>query len=233
MGKYIWPCLPHHLSDDWNDHVSRGSLGGADVPCSYGTPLQAMAAGRVSIVSRTNTGSGGRYVRITSPDGDSVEYLHMSEIFVSVGDRLDQGEVFGKSGASAYGSDYGTGGPHVHVHGVHSTGIRFDVMPEVGLSGYASLDVTILQPEKEKIVKLINGKTNNADVEKGVPFRQATFLVSDGNYIVPLTPAEAAEWNKITEQDMGGLPDYEFAQIDALNGSIQRSKSAAPQPAGS
>lgn len=107
------------ISDNNADHVSRGSLGGTDFKDGYGTPVHAQLDGVVTIVDNSPDGSGGRYSRVTGNDGGgSVESLHQSSVTAYRGMPTDPETVIGVSGASAYGSNYGTGGPHIHNHGV-------------------------------------------------------------------------------------------------------------------
>lgn len=108
------------ISDNNADHVRRGSLGGTDFVDPYGTPVHAqLPGGVVTIVDNSPSGSGGRYSRVTGPDGDSVESLHQHAVTAVRGQRIaTEDDVIGVSGASAFGSNTGTGGPHIHNHGV-------------------------------------------------------------------------------------------------------------------
>lgn len=107
------------ISDNNAAHVARGSLGGTDFKDPYGTPVHAQLDGYVAIVDNSPEGSGGRYSRVTGNDGGgSVESLHQSSVMASRGQGTNPETVVGVSGASAYGSNYGTGGPHIHNHGV-------------------------------------------------------------------------------------------------------------------
>lgn len=109
-----------NISDNNADHVRRGSLGGTDFTDPYGTPVHAqLPGGVVTIVDNSPGGSGGRFSRVTGPDGDSVESLHQHSVTAYRGQRINtEDDVIGVSGASAYNSNYGTGGPHIHNHGV-------------------------------------------------------------------------------------------------------------------
>jgi hypothetical protein len=119
-----------NISDNYQDHLDRGSQGGDDLTDRYGTLVRAQLDGcYVSIVDNSPDGSGGRYIRLTGPDGDSVESLHQSSVTAARGSWWDAEGVVGRSGASAFGSDYGTGGPHIHNHGVHANGVRFNLEP--------------------------------------------------------------------------------------------------------
>lgn len=124
------PGTTTNISDDYDDHLDRGSLGGDDLTDSYGTVVHAqLDSARVTIVDNSPDGSGGRYSRVTGPDGDSVESLHQASITAIRGALVDAEDPIGRSGASAYGSNYGTGGPHIHNHGVRANGARFNLEP--------------------------------------------------------------------------------------------------------
>jgi hypothetical protein len=124
------PGATTRISDNWADHRARGSLGGTDFVDSYGTPVHAaLDAAYVSIVDNSPDGSGGRVCRVTGPDGDSVERLHHHAVTAYRGQRVNAEDVVGISGASAYGSNYGTGGPHIHEHGISAGGVRFNLEP--------------------------------------------------------------------------------------------------------
>ena len=119
-----------NISDNYATHLNRGSLGGDDLTDPYGTPVHAqLDNATVTIVDNSPDGSGGRYSRVTGPDGDSVESLHQAGITAGRGQRVNADTVIGMSGASAYGSNYGTGGPHIHNHGVRANGVRFNLEP--------------------------------------------------------------------------------------------------------
>lgn len=116
MSGYLPPC-DARISDTWNGHRNRPTPStepGTDYGCAYGTELAAAGAGRVIDVKTSNTGATGRYVTIDLDDGRRVRYLHLSSISVSVGQRVTRGQIFARSGASGFGSDWGYGA-HVHV----------------------------------------------------------------------------------------------------------------------
>jgi hypothetical protein len=79
----------------------------------YGSPLYAVGNGVIVDKKTTNSNATGRYVTIDLDDGRRTRSLHLSEIWVNVGDRVSRGQQIGKTGASGYGSDWGYG---AHVH---------------------------------------------------------------------------------------------------------------------
>lgn len=119
MG-YAVPTNTREISCSWQCHRDRkppstepgtdyaGPNGGG-----YGAPLYAAGAGTVVDLKHSNTGATGRYVTIDLDDGRRTRSLHLSEIWVSVGQRVSRGQQIGKTGASANGNNWGVG---AHVH---------------------------------------------------------------------------------------------------------------------
>ncbi|MFD6699676.1 MULTISPECIES: peptidoglycan-binding protein [unclassified Microbacterium] len=113
MG-YLTPAdVP--ISENWFDHRARGSLEpGTDYGTAYGTPLRAPASGKVIGADWSTCGEAGRRLTMLLDDGRMVDWIHLSEIWVNVGDRFDRGALIAKSGASRRCLEWGVG-PHVHV----------------------------------------------------------------------------------------------------------------------
>jgi murein DD-endopeptidase MepM/ murein hydrolase activator NlpD len=82
-----------------------------DLAAPIGTPIHASAAG--IIIASMNSGSWnggyGNYVIISHPNGTQTLYSHNQKNFVSVGDRVVQGQMIAKIGMTGK-----TTGPHVH-----------------------------------------------------------------------------------------------------------------------
>lgn len=81
---------------------------GIDLASPIGTPIYAVAAGKV-------TASGpaqgyGQWIRIQHDDGSMTEYGHMSKRFVQVGARVKAGQKI-----AAVGSEGRSTGPHLHL----------------------------------------------------------------------------------------------------------------------
>jgi len=115
MG-YALPTPTDFVSCSWQCHKDRNppsSEPGTDYGCGYGSTVTAVDAGTVTYVKRDNSGAMGRVVEYLLDDGRETRTLHMSEVWVSVGQRLTRGQSVGLSGASGYGSDWYYG-PHAH-----------------------------------------------------------------------------------------------------------------------
>ena len=119
------PFAGYPVTDGWQDHLNRGSLGGIDFAMSVGTPLPACGAGTV-----TNTpfnGTGGHTVTIAHSEGYRSQYLHLSQFSLANGSYVPAGAIVGLSGgaAGAPGSGSSTG-PHLHWHMINPAGQRIN-----------------------------------------------------------------------------------------------------------
>ncbi|QQG38038.1 MAG: M23 family metallopeptidase [Candidatus Kaiserbacteria bacterium] len=83
---------------------------GVDLAAPTGTPVLASAAGEVIVAKQGGWNGGyGNYVVIQHDNGSQTLYSHESSVIVSVGQRVQQGQVIGYVGASGKAT-----GPHVH-----------------------------------------------------------------------------------------------------------------------
>ena len=80
---------------------------GLDMRGDVGDPVHATASGRVSIAGRE--GGYGNMVEIEHGNGLSTRYGHLSEIDVTVGQKVRIGEVIGRIGSTGRST-----GPHLH-----------------------------------------------------------------------------------------------------------------------
>lgn len=116
MGYQVPTIAP--ISSSWQDHKNRrpnpSTEPGTDYACAYGSTISAAGAGRVVDVDHNPDGAAGRRVTIDLDDGRRVSYIHLSQILVSVGQRVSRGQALAKSGASAWGSEWGVGA-HTHT----------------------------------------------------------------------------------------------------------------------
>ncbi len=79
---------------------------GTDYAAPTGTPVQAIAGGRV--VSAGWNDGGGRAVRLAHANGYESYYMHLSRILVHVGQHVDQGQRIGLVGMTGLAT-----GPHL------------------------------------------------------------------------------------------------------------------------
>ncbi|MFG3702855.1 M23 family metallopeptidase [Micromonospora sp. NPDC047620] len=126
------PFSGYLVTETWQGHLDRGSLGGIDYGMSVGTRLPAAGGGVVT--NNPNNGTGGYAVTILHDNGYRTQYLHLSQFLLPNGTRVGTGEIVGLSGgaAGAPGSGSSTG-PHLHWHMIDPSGTRIN--PLVYLDG--------------------------------------------------------------------------------------------------
>ena len=81
-------------------------------------PVVASAAGTVSRVSDLGGRSYGLYVMVDHGGGAVTLHAHLAAEYVSVGQRLDQGQLIGRVGTSG-----GSSGPHLHYEQREGSGV--------------------------------------------------------------------------------------------------------------
>lgn len=117
--KFIWPCpSSSRISSGFGDRDSptegaSTNHKGIDVSASTGSGIVAAASGTVTI--STYSYSAGNYIMIHHGGGVYTVYMHCSELLVSAGQEVSQGQVIAKVGSTGYST-----GPHLHF------GIRVD-----------------------------------------------------------------------------------------------------------
>ncbi len=79
---------------------------GTDYAAPTGTPVQAIAGGRVATAG--NTGQGGNTVRLIHSNGYESYYMHLSRILVHLGQHVEQGQRIGLVGMTGLAT-----GPHL------------------------------------------------------------------------------------------------------------------------
>ena len=118
-----WPTTNAFDNPGTRDNYHAGGHEGIDWGCCEGTPVRAMAAGRVSKVVTDRVRGGmdvpsnevyGNHVRIrTGAEGTGFEhtYAHLAQVYVYAGQEVAQGQLLGLSGDTGRSSN-----PHLHVH---------------------------------------------------------------------------------------------------------------------
>jgi murein DD-endopeptidase MepM/ murein hydrolase activator NlpD len=81
---------------------------GVDIAAKHGTPVRAAAAGVVSLADDSFQ-LHGKTIVIDHGQGTSSIYLHLSQIDVSPGNTISQGQIIGRVGATGIAT-----GPHLH-----------------------------------------------------------------------------------------------------------------------
>ena len=117
---FIWPCpASSRITSYFGDReapVAGASTNhqGIDIGTPTGSSVVAAADGEVIIA--TYSPSAGNYIMISHGGSVSTVYMHNSQLLVSVGDKVKQGQVIAKSGSTGYSS-----GPHLHF-GIRANG---------------------------------------------------------------------------------------------------------------
>ena len=129
-----------------------------------GDPVVASAAGTVSRVTNLGGRSYGLYVMVDHGGGAVTLHAHLSAEYVTVGQRLDQGQLIGRVGSSG-----GSTGPHLHYEQREGSGVA---RPVFG-------DTTFTMPSTQTSANCphapVAGDWNDdGDAELGVYRRSAT-----------------------------------------------------------
>lgn len=104
-GKGFGPRDPVRTT---NGNWSSSDHDGADFPAPAGTPVRAVAAGRV--VRAGVNGNYGNWVEIEHADGSRTGYAHLQGFNVKVDDELAPGQTLGSVGSTGNST-----GPHLHL----------------------------------------------------------------------------------------------------------------------
>jgi Peptidase family M23 len=117
--------LPKNEDDFGSDRTFNGKLRsqhtGRDYPVNAGTPIKAIASGKVVLIG--DHFLTGNSVYIDHGDGMVSANFHMSEITVKEGDVIKRGAVIGKAGGTGRVS-----GVHLHL-GIRWLAARVDPQP--------------------------------------------------------------------------------------------------------
>jgi hypothetical protein len=154
-GGYLRPVqttLSLRITDTWQGHKNRtppSTEPGTDYGVAYGSSVYASEDGVVAYIDTSPYGAEGRRVCVQHPDGQMTSSIHLSRILVSNGQRVKRGQEIAKSGASAWGKEWGVGA-HVHHTLFPTHALRFGT--------YATLDF-----------ELQRGADNDGSVVVGLP----------------------------------------------------------------
>lgn len=108
-GYFIWP-VRGAITSNFGGRNLWGSYDfhlGLDIACRTGTAIKAADGG--TVIKSGWSGSYGKLVAIRHDNGYVTYYAHNSELLVSVGQKVYQGQIIARSGATGNVS-----GPHCH-----------------------------------------------------------------------------------------------------------------------
>jgi murein DD-endopeptidase MepM/ murein hydrolase activator NlpD len=106
-GQLIWPVNGPITSPFCESRAWEACHPGMDIAVPTGTPIRAADGGRVAIAGWV--GGYGNYTCIQHTASLSTCYGHQSQINVSVGQQVSQGQIIGLSGSTGHST-----GPHLH-----------------------------------------------------------------------------------------------------------------------
>lgn len=110
-NRYLWPAQGRITSYYGRRNLGMGTSSfhrGIDVAAPTGTSVHAARSGTVSFAGWSEAGYG-YLVRVRHMGREETYYAHLSEIHVSVGQHLEQGEALGRIGNTGLST-----GPHLH-----------------------------------------------------------------------------------------------------------------------
>ncbi len=122
-GVFVYPTDRHYLSGfDYNVRTNHRAI---DLAGNEGDNIYASDGG-VVVYAGSNSYGYGNMVMIDHGTGFQTLYAHMSQIFVSCGESVNQGQVIGAVGATGHAS-----GPHLHFEVRTATTVinPWDVLP--------------------------------------------------------------------------------------------------------
>lgn len=99
---------------------SRDNHKGIDIGASKGTPIYAAASGTVTVSQYGYSGGYGNYIIISHGNGIQTLYGHCSELCVSAGEYVSQGQLIAKVGSTGLST-----GNHLHFE-VRVNGVTQD-----------------------------------------------------------------------------------------------------------
>lgn len=103
---------------------------GTDFGAPIGTPMYAAKSG--TVVAAGPASGYGLWIRIQTDDGELLEYGHNDANYVSVGQRVNAGQVIGTVGNRGYST-----GPHLHFGVRNAAGQWIDPVPWLRSNGVA------------------------------------------------------------------------------------------------
>lgn len=111
-GPFIWPVTGRISGIYGSQRILNGKPKrphyGVDIAAPTGTPVQAPAGGRVTLVHNDMFYSGGTLI-VDHGHGISTVYMHLHKILVAEGQTVEQGDVIAQVGATGRVT-----GPHLH-----------------------------------------------------------------------------------------------------------------------
>ncbi len=106
LGTFVYPTDRHYLSGF--DYSTKTNHLGIDLAANLGDNIYA-ADGGVVVYAGSNGYGYGNMIMVDHGTGFQTLYAHLSQIFVSCGQNVTQGQTVGAAGMTGHAS-----GPHLH-----------------------------------------------------------------------------------------------------------------------
>ena len=110
--KWIWPCKGK-IVGEYGEPRATHTHNGIDIAVPVGTPVRAVADGKVYYAGDNDPKGYGKYIIIEHYVNGKIitsEYGHLSSWNVYKGQWITQGQIIAKSGNTGHSE-----GPHVHL----------------------------------------------------------------------------------------------------------------------
>lgn len=145
----------HPILKEYRAHL------GTDYAAPIGTPVQAVASGRVMFAGRK--GGDGNMVVLSHANNYETYYLHLSRILVRRGSHVDQGQRIGLVGMTGLAT-----GPHLDFR-MERRGqfINFEHMKLPPATPVAKSDLPEFLVQRDKYVALLNTQSGTAVADNG------------------------------------------------------------------
>ncbi|MBU1121050.1 MAG: M23 family metallopeptidase [archaeon] len=112
-SEFAWPTNdPNHTVTscygekrtltDISGRVKSSTTHAVDLRAREGTPVYAIADGRVIEVSNNAGDCGKKILYLLSNDQGAIRYCHLSELLVTAGQGVSKGQVIGKAGSTGF-----------------------------------------------------------------------------------------------------------------------------------
>lgn len=89
-GSFLWPVGGGYVSAGYNSYRGHTAM---DIAADPGTEIYAAAGGEVTYATDYSIWPYGKSVLIDHGDGMVTRYAHCKQVFVTAGERVDQGQV--------------------------------------------------------------------------------------------------------------------------------------------
>lgn len=152
---------------------------GTDFAVPSKTPVRSAADGTIERVNNDAARDAGRYIVVRHADGSATDYFHLESSSVTVGQKVERGQVIGMSDNTGRST-----GAHLHMEYVPNGEIilsknRIDPLPcmqespnssiMVGDNGSAADDAFAVYLDNRHLGTTVVGKTNTFNVNNLIP----------------------------------------------------------------